>query len=116
MFQIDDFILQNKWLELFPSIVSRAKTIQVLAMGVGGNASGSLHLVCIHTHIYIYISYFDRLQAVEIITSHSSESGVASRLRALYKNHRPPKIHPARQKKNVRKARDILKPHTSKIK
>lgn len=37
-------MLQNKWMELFPSIVARAKTVQVIASGVS-SASGSLHLV-----------------------------------------------------------------------
>jgi len=32
-------------MELFPSIVARAKTVQVIKTGVCG-ASGSLHLVC----------------------------------------------------------------------
>ena len=32
-------------MELFPSIISRAKTLQVITSGVNGNANGSLHLV-----------------------------------------------------------------------
>lgn len=42
---VDAFLDANKWIELFPSIVSRARTIQILASGVSGNASGSLHLM-----------------------------------------------------------------------
>lgn len=42
---VDSFLDANKWVELFPSIVSRAKTIQILASGVSGHASGSLHLM-----------------------------------------------------------------------
>ncbi|GAB4857867.1 hypothetical protein Ancab_015772 [Ancistrocladus abbreviatus] len=42
---VDAFLDANKWMELFPSIVSRAKTIQILASGVSGHASGSLHLM-----------------------------------------------------------------------
>ncbi|KAF8369836.1 hypothetical protein HHK36_032141 [Tetracentron sinense] len=38
-------IFQNKWMDLFPSIISRAKTVQVITTGVSGNASGSLHLM-----------------------------------------------------------------------
>ncbi|CAL5436399.1 unnamed protein product [Camellia sinensis] len=37
--------LQNKWMELFPSIISRAKTLQIVTSGVSGHASGSLHLM-----------------------------------------------------------------------
>ncbi|KAJ0051460.1 hypothetical protein Pint_03497 [Pistacia integerrima] len=44
----NDFIscslVQNKWMELFPSIVARAKTVQIIASGVSG-ASGSLNLM-----------------------------------------------------------------------
>ncbi|CAL5359556.1 unnamed protein product [Camellia sinensis] len=35
----------NKWMELFPSIISRAKTLQIVTSGVSGHASGSLHLM-----------------------------------------------------------------------
>ncbi|XP_031376420.1 homeobox-leucine zipper protein HDG5-like isoform X2 [Punica granatum] len=42
---VDAFLDANKWMELFPSIVSRAKTIQVIASGISGHASGSLHLM-----------------------------------------------------------------------
>ncbi|KAK1568954.1 hypothetical protein Q3G72_030873 [Acer saccharum] len=41
---VDTFLDANKWMELFPSIVARAKTVQVIASGVSG-ASGSLHLM-----------------------------------------------------------------------
>ncbi|XP_022877113.1 homeobox-leucine zipper protein ROC3-like [Olea europaea var. sylvestris] len=36
---------QNKWMELFPSIISRAKTLQVVHSGVSGHSTGSLHLM-----------------------------------------------------------------------
>ncbi|XP_021852084.1 homeobox-leucine zipper protein HDG5 isoform X2 [Spinacia oleracea] len=42
---VDSFLDANKWVELFPSIVSRAKTLQIIASGVSGHASGSLHLI-----------------------------------------------------------------------
>ncbi|KAK4368799.1 hypothetical protein RND71_012591 [Anisodus tanguticus] len=38
-------ITLNKCIELFPSIISRAKTIQVVTSGVSGHASGSLQLM-----------------------------------------------------------------------
>ncbi|KAJ4728594.1 Homeobox-leucine zipper family protein [Melia azedarach] len=41
---VDTFLDANKWMELFPSIVARAKTVQVIASGVSG-ASGSLQLM-----------------------------------------------------------------------
>ncbi|KAE9446219.1 hypothetical protein C3L33_21884, partial [Rhododendron williamsianum] len=40
-------LFQNKWVELFPSIISRAKTLQIITSGVSGHANGSLHLVSI---------------------------------------------------------------------
>ncbi|GLT80595.1 hypothetical protein SLA2020_520270 [Shorea laevis] len=41
---VDAFLDANKWMELFPSIVARAKTIQVISSGVTG-PSGSLLLM-----------------------------------------------------------------------
>ncbi|KAJ9135104.1 hypothetical protein P3X46_032323 [Hevea brasiliensis] len=41
---VDAFLDANKWMELFPSIVARAKTVQIITSGVPG-ASGSLHLM-----------------------------------------------------------------------
>ncbi|XP_050234758.1 homeobox-leucine zipper protein HDG5 [Mercurialis annua] len=41
---IDAFLDPNKWMELFPSIVAKARTVQVLAQGVSG-PSGSLQLM-----------------------------------------------------------------------
>ncbi|XP_028083900.1 homeobox-leucine zipper protein ROC3 [Camellia sinensis] len=42
---VDAFLDANKWMELFPSIISRAKTLQIVTSGVSGHASGSLHLM-----------------------------------------------------------------------
>ncbi|KAI8530510.1 hypothetical protein RHMOL_Rhmol11G0064700 [Rhododendron molle] len=42
---VDAFLDANKWVELFPSIISRAKTLQIITSGVSGHANGSLHLV-----------------------------------------------------------------------
>ncbi|KAK6782906.1 hypothetical protein RDI58_020702 [Solanum bulbocastanum] len=42
---VDAFLNTNKCIELFPSIISRAKTIQVVTSGVSGHASGSLQLM-----------------------------------------------------------------------
>lgn len=42
---VDAFLDAKKWMELFPSIVCRAKTNQIVASGVSGHASGSLHLM-----------------------------------------------------------------------
>ncbi|XVF13671.1 hypothetical protein REPUB_Repub08aG0228100 [Reevesia pubescens] len=41
---VDAFLDANKWTELFPSIVSRAKTVQVISPGVSGT-NGSLQLM-----------------------------------------------------------------------
>lgn len=37
--------LQNRWVEMFPSIVARARTIQVITPGLGSHVNGSLQLV-----------------------------------------------------------------------
>ncbi|PHT93058.1 Homeobox-leucine zipper protein ROC3 [Capsicum annuum] len=42
---VDAFLDTNKCIELFPSIISRAKTIQVVTSGVSEHASGSLQLM-----------------------------------------------------------------------
>ncbi|XP_023736253.1 homeobox-leucine zipper protein HDG5 isoform X2 [Lactuca sativa] len=42
---VDAFLDADKWMELFPSIISRAKTLQVVTSGVNGNANGSLQLM-----------------------------------------------------------------------
>ncbi|KAL3835296.1 hypothetical protein ACJIZ3_010032 [Penstemon smallii] len=42
---VDMFMDVNKWLELFPTIVSRARTIEVLSSGMLGSQSGTLQLM-----------------------------------------------------------------------
>ncbi|KAF5198278.1 Homeobox-leucine zipper protein hdg5 [Thalictrum thalictroides] len=42
---VDAFLDVNKWKDIFPSIVSRAKTVQIISSGIAGHASGSLHLM-----------------------------------------------------------------------
>lgn len=45
---VDAFLDANKWMELFPCIISRAKTLQVVHSEMSGHASGSIHLVCMY--------------------------------------------------------------------
>ncbi|KAK7307332.1 hypothetical protein VNO77_40290 [Canavalia gladiata] len=42
---VDAFLDPQKWMELFPTIVSRAKTIQIISSGASGHASGTLQLM-----------------------------------------------------------------------
>lgn len=42
---VDAFLDASKWMELFPSVISRAKTIQILGSGVSGHASGCLQVM-----------------------------------------------------------------------
>ncbi|CAI9113299.1 OLC1v1013872C1 [Oldenlandia corymbosa var. corymbosa] len=42
---VDMFMDVNKWVELFPTIVSRARTIDVISSGILGNHSGTLQLM-----------------------------------------------------------------------
>ncbi|XP_038888794.1 homeobox-leucine zipper protein HDG5 isoform X2 [Benincasa hispida] len=42
---VDAFLDANKWMELFPSIVAKAKTVQVISSSVSGHANSSLQLM-----------------------------------------------------------------------
>ncbi|PKA55720.1 Homeobox-leucine zipper protein ROC3 [Apostasia shenzhenica] len=42
---LDAFMDSNKWVELFPSIISKARMIQVISSGLSGHGSGSLLLM-----------------------------------------------------------------------
>lgn len=42
---VDIFMDSNKWMELFPTIVSMARTLEVLSSGMMGGQSGSLQLM-----------------------------------------------------------------------
>ncbi|KAJ1431076.1 START-like domain superfamily [Sesbania bispinosa] len=42
---VDAFLDAQKWMELFPTIVSRAKTLQIISSGASGHASGTLQLM-----------------------------------------------------------------------
>ncbi|KAI7749901.1 hypothetical protein M8C21_014074, partial [Ambrosia artemisiifolia] len=47
---VNAFLDADKWMELFPSIISRAKTLQVVTCAVNGAANTSLQLVRIHIY------------------------------------------------------------------
>lgn len=52
------FILKSKWMELFPAIVSRVRTIEVISSGVLGSHSDSLQLVInggLFNYVYILV-------------------------------------------------------------
>ncbi|XP_019423575.1 PREDICTED: homeobox-leucine zipper protein HDG5-like isoform X2 [Lupinus angustifolius] len=42
---VDAFLDAQKWMELFPTMVSRAKTVQIISSGASGHACGSLQLM-----------------------------------------------------------------------
>ncbi|GLT57689.1 hypothetical protein SLA2020_306430 [Shorea laevis] len=48
---VDMFLDSDKWVDLFPTIVTKAKTIQVLEAGMIGNKSGCLQLMYEQMHI-----------------------------------------------------------------
>lgn len=54
--------MQNKWMDLFPSIVARAKTVQIVTSGISGHASGSLHLVSIWQELGFESSIYQCIQ------------------------------------------------------
>lgn len=39
------FSLQNQWKELFPCLISKAATVDVICNGEGANRDGAIHLV-----------------------------------------------------------------------
>ena len=49
--------LQTQWVDLFPTIVTKARTIEVIENGALGSRDGSLQLVSGHIHIENYIIY-----------------------------------------------------------
>ncbi|KAK9284785.1 hypothetical protein L1049_023962 [Liquidambar formosana] len=51
MHLVDMFLDSNKWLDLFPTIVTKARTIHVLETGMLGNGSGSLQLMYEQMHL-----------------------------------------------------------------
>ncbi|KAJ6960766.1 homeobox-leucine zipper protein HDG11-like [Populus alba x Populus x berolinensis] len=48
---VDMFLDPNKWVDLFPTIVTEARTIQVLEAGTVGNRHGSLQMMYEQMHI-----------------------------------------------------------------
>ncbi|XP_077230301.1 homeobox-leucine zipper protein ROC8-like [Tasmannia lanceolata] len=42
---VDMFMDSNKWMEMFPAIVSKSRTIEVLASGIAGTQGGSLQMM-----------------------------------------------------------------------
>jgi hypothetical protein len=50
------FLLQNQWKEMFPCLISKAATVDVISDGEGPNRDGAVQLVsCVYIYIYIYI-------------------------------------------------------------
>ena len=52
--------MQNKWMELFPTIVSMANTIKVISSGMLGGHSGALQLVHNELKTIIYLFFFKK--------------------------------------------------------
>ncbi|XP_011005937.1 PREDICTED: homeobox-leucine zipper protein ROC8-like [Populus euphratica] len=48
---VDMFLDANKWIDLFPTIVTKARTILVLEAGTAGNRNGSLQMMYEQMHI-----------------------------------------------------------------
>jgi len=46
---------QDKWINLFPTIVTKAKTIKVLENGLVGSRSGALQLVNIFMQTLLFV-------------------------------------------------------------
>ncbi|XP_058078884.1 homeobox-leucine zipper protein ROC8-like [Magnolia sinica] len=68
---VDMFMDSSKWIELFPTIVSKARTIEVLASGMSGSRSGSLQLMheelqvlspLISTREFYFIRYCQQIE------------------------------------------------------
>jgi homeobox-leucine zipper protein len=45
---------QNRWIEMFPCIIARASTNEVISNGINGTRNGALQLVCQSYHVVFY--------------------------------------------------------------
>ncbi|XP_040874362.1 homeobox-leucine zipper protein HDG11 [Glycine max] len=52
---VEMFLNSDKWVDLFPTIVKKAQTIQVLESGSSGNRNGALQLVNAEMHILSHL-------------------------------------------------------------
>ncbi|KAJ4961400.1 hypothetical protein NE237_021310 [Protea cynaroides] len=96
---VDMFMDSNKWAELFPTIVSNAKTIEVLTSGIVGSRSSSLQLMyaemqalspLVPTREFYFLHYCQQIEQglwaiadVSFDFSHEIQFGSPSRARKL---------------------------------
>ncbi|XP_019710626.1 homeobox-leucine zipper protein ROC8 isoform X2 [Elaeis guineensis] len=94
---VDMFIDASKWAELFPTIVSKTKTIEVLSTGIAGSKNGTLILMyeelqvlspVIPTREFCFLRYCHQIQQglwaiVDVSVDHHRENQLASRSRRL---------------------------------
>ncbi|KAJ0987295.1 hypothetical protein J5N97_005651 [Dioscorea zingiberensis] len=96
---VDMFMDPIKWMELFPTIVSKARTIEVLATGVAGTRSGSLLLMyeelqvlspVVSTREFFFLRYCQQIEQglwvigdVSVDLSRESQFASPSRSRRL---------------------------------
>lgn len=52
---VDIFMDTNKWIEMFPTIVAKAKTVEILIPGTPGNRHGSLQLMYAELHVISHL-------------------------------------------------------------
>ncbi|KAG1342686.1 homeobox-leucine zipper protein ROC8 [Cocos nucifera] len=90
---VDMFTNASKWAELFPTIVSNAKNIEVLATGIAGSKSGTLVLMyeelqvlspVIPTREFCFLRYCHQVQQglwaiVDVSVDYPGENQLASR-------------------------------------
>lgn len=96
---VDMFMDPVKWMELFPTIVSKARTVEVLATGVAGTRSGSLILMyeelqvlspVVSTREFFFLRYCQQIEQglwvigdVSVDLSRESQFSSSSRSRRL---------------------------------
>ncbi|KAK8981418.1 hypothetical protein V6N11_027840 [Hibiscus sabdariffa] len=83
---VDMFMDSNKWVELFPTIVSIAKTIEVISSGMMGTHSGSLQLMYEELQ-WDVLSNGNAVQEVAHIANGSHPGNCISVLRAFNTSH-----------------------------
>ncbi|RDX80314.1 Homeobox-leucine zipper protein HDG11, partial [Mucuna pruriens] len=96
----DMFMDPNKWTELFPTIVSAARTIQVISSGMMGGCSGSLQLMyqelqvlspLVSTREFYFLRYCQQIeQGTWAVVDVSYDFPQDSHFAAQFRSHRRP--------------------------
>ncbi|KAH7529418.1 hypothetical protein FEM48_Zijuj05G0182000 [Ziziphus jujuba var. spinosa] len=97
---VDMFMDVNKWVELFPTIISKARTIEVISSGMMGSHSGSLQLMyedlqvlspLVPTREFFFLRYCQQIeQSLWAIVDVSYDFPRDNHFSSQYRSHRLP--------------------------